>query len=479
MTSPRTLRQRRPRRHVRASAARVVLLGLIGLPVPQLAAYAAEPTPLDLCRSAFAGRQERLAAAFPPAMAGESLDDVFERIDVAAMRKAERAELEHMLPRLRRAVDLGHLPSRYLLATLSIAEGQVPLDGMLDEPARERLIEELARQTFALAEYHVAFRTKDEGFFPKDRFEPGFDAHAAAMKRWSFFRWMTLAGLHGLRSAWESLADFYALQIDQFDSTAEDRVRGYAWEHLRNLPVYDWEKSRTGTQWWESREQAAWRRLRDAEEQAEALALATHYEKSLFPHVLYDLEPEAICALAPQFADESVAARQIQEPVGPPPPIPEPKSLGPRPMPEAPEGIRVIANRLRPGRDVEYDAPIVLAEIAPGDEGFLERVICAVRDAPILQREGGTVSVNVVLERKDGERVTLCAFFPSFAVLHNRPLVPHGVPLRSGDVVNFSCRSFLGKALRGPSGGCAVDVDLWVSATHGTDEVGDESPPAP
>jgi hypothetical protein len=153
--------------------------------------------------------------------------------------------------------------------------------------------------------------------------------------------------------------------------------------------------------------------------------------------------------------------------------------LEPPPMPEAPKGIRVIANRLRPASDVEDDAPIVLAEIGTGDEGVLERVICALRDAPIFAQEGGRMSVGVVLRRQHGERVSLCAFYQSYAVTINRPLAPNGVPLRSGDVVDFSCRSFRGEQRRGPGDGCTVDVDLWIRAAHSREKSEREAPPAP
>jgi hypothetical protein len=454
--------------HALARVTRLSSLWLLVFLALPLASHAGDRTPLDLCRDAFTGQRERFEAKYG---APKSPGELLERLGIAGVLGLERAEKERSLELLRRAADLGHLPSRYHLATFSRGEGEAPLEGMLDPTAREQLIEELAEQTFPFAEEIMALRTNDEGFFPDDRFEPGFDAHAAAVKRWNYFRWMTRSALHGNRMAWESLAEFYALQIDEFESSPEDRVRGYAWEHLSHLPVHDWEKGSEAARWLErTGKQAAWQRLRGPDEQARAEALAAHYERSIFPHVLRDRDREAICAIEPQFADERIAARRIPDPVGPPPPPPPPPDPSarpppPPPMPTAPDAISVVSRQLRPDRDVEIEAPLTLAEIPPGQAGVLERVICAVRDAPIFQQQGGYLSVQVYLKRTWGNVdnfVTLCSFLPRGAWMNDRPLVPDGVALRGGEVVTFSCRSFDEKKGRVRGDGCAVDVDLWV-----------------
>ena len=444
-------------------------IALLALPLAALAADP-DPTPLELCRDAFTGEKERFEAPFPPGQAPRSPDEVLRKLDVATLLELEREENERSLALLRRAADLGHLPSRYHLATFSVREGQPAPGGMLDPGERERLIEELARLTFPYAEEIMAFRTKDEGFFPNDRFAPGFDAHAAALKRWNFFVWMTRSALHGNRMAWEHLAEFYAVQIENFESSPEDRVRGYAWEHLRSLPVYDWEKNPARERWVEERrKQRAWQRLRGPEEQARAEALAAHYEKSIFPHVLSDRSREAICAVEPQFEDASIAARRIADPVGPapePPPPSDPQAPR-RPVAKAPEGMNVVSRQIRLDRDVEPDQPLRLAEIAPEQAGLLGRVVCDVHAAPIFEREDGGLAVFVDVLHDGGRRERLCQLHPTGPQRVARPLGMRSVRLRGGEVVEFSCSSYDSKGrVRGE--GCAVDVELWIRVEGGS-----------
>lgn len=214
-----------------------------------------------------------------------------------------RKEVVRRLTRIQRAAAAGHLPSQYLHVTYFRGGEDIrpPIDGLLERngPESWSIMERLAEKGFALAQHEVGMRAKDAGFFPPIDVMGRFDEDAAARSRKVFFEWMTRSALQGNRSAWESLADFYALQIEKFEGSTEDRVQGYAWTHLRAIPS----RKSVAPEVWENNKAEAWARLRGTEEQEAAKALAARYEREVFPKLLKRDGPRGICRLEPQFAE--------------------------------------------------------------------------------------------------------------------------------------------------------------------------------
>ena len=178
------------------------------------------------------------------------------------------------------------------------------------------------------------------------------------------------------------------------------------------------------------------------------------------PHIIPDASNVRICKLEPQFASQDVTARRIEEPVGPPwSPLP-PKPLV---LPPVPDGIVVLTQRVEIAADVEYRRPdrLRVAEVPADRAGVLERTLCVIREAPILEQKGLLV-LNVDLERPNGKVVQLCAFSALQPVAINRPLGERAFALEGGEEITLACRSYRDRRNRGDGLGCAVDIHLWV-----------------
>ncbi len=114
-----------------------------------------------------------------------------------------------------------------------------------------------------------------------------------------------------------------------------------------------------------------------------------------------------------------------------------------------------VEREIRVAEDTELS--LRLLEIPPGQRGFLRNARCDVVDAPIYQ-QGGFLSIQVEVESPRGRK-------PIFSYLPREPGpfargFQDRLPLEGGEVITFSCRSFLDKQRRGPSGGCSVDLEL-------------------
>jgi hypothetical protein len=422
------------RRALRAAA---TLLPLLALP---LATEAAAGSALELCRQAFDPAAHRAA------------------------RTSGLGEFARQLRLLREGAALGHLPSQYHLAVYFSGESTSALAGVPDRAERDAILTRLAEATFPLAERAVAWRTKDEGFFG-DRWAKDFDAHAAAVKRWRFFTWMTRAALHGDRMAWEALANLYPYEIERYFGDADARVRGYAWAYLRSIPVYDFERGALGSVW-TNKERKAWARLEGADEQERARALAERYEREVFPKLIRDTSALAICSLEPQFARDVTSARQIPSPVGPPPNPPDPstpayKQVRLPPVPKAPDGITVVSGSFETEPSVEVGKYVPVATVPADRAGVIERAIVVVSDAPIFA-ERGSLALQLYLERPGDERQPLVSAAPRIPAVVDAQLAEKGIAARGGDTITFWCRSTTIDRKAAFDKGCTVAVHVWI-----------------
>lgn len=421
-------------------------------------------------------RALRTAAALAPllalplatnAEAGRALELCRQAFDPAAHAAAGTSgagEFARKLRLLREGAALGHLPSQYHLAVYFSGESTSTLAGVPDRAERDAILTRLADATFPLAERAVAWRSKDEGF-SGNRWAKGFDEHAAAVKRWRFFTWMTRAALHGDRMAWEALAEFYPYEIERYSGDADARVRGYVWAYLRSIPVDDVDRSALGSVW-AHKEREAWARLEGPEEQERARATAARYEREVFPKLIRDTSALAICSLEPQFARDVTAARRIPSPVGPPPNPPDPstpayKRVHLPPVPTAPDGVTVVSGSFETERSVEIGKYVPVAAVPAGRTGVIERAIVVVRDAPIFA-ERGRLSLQLYLERPGSKRQPLVGAEPRIPAVVDSQIAEQGILVSGGETITFWCRSTTIDRKAAFDKGCTVEVYVWI-----------------
>jgi TPR repeat protein len=192
-----------------------------------LGASADRHAALELCLQAFEPGESSRRQEIPPELVEEVDADpsrMWELLASPETQRLTRKSRVRELRLLRQASDLGHLPSRYLLATWfgqSTRDLDPPIEGLPDAEEQRKLLRELALAGFPLAEYAVAMEAKDEWFHPNRRV-PGWKEQAAA-KRAECLEWLTSSARQGHRSAWESLALFYPDHNNPFEASSAMR----------------------------------------------------------------------------------------------------------------------------------------------------------------------------------------------------------------------------------------------------------------
>ena len=131
-------------------------------------------------------------------------------------------------------------------------------------------------------------------------------------------------------------------------------------------------------------------------------------------------------------------------------------------------------------RDVEVDERLPIIKIPVGQEGFLDQASCIIRGAPIWD-EGGKISISASIKSPTGESRSFCSMysgkpFSFFAEFVDRPLKYGKYPLKGGETIDFSCRSFIPPSERVLGKGCTVDVDLWLRVRTNRTPPGEEIP---
>lgn len=263
--------------------------------------------PLEDCLEAFEVDEAERAKVMKQ-VEGLSFDETMELAATPENRAKHREMVIRRLELLSRASEAGHLPSRWLLITWSrIARDlEPPIDGYMPPPSSPewwRIIEEMAEADFRPARRPMIGRAKNCGFYPGREVMGNCSEAEAEEARKLFFEWSTKAALAGDSSSWEWLAMFYPHLIEKFESTPEDRVQAYAWTHLSEIPIYDFQHDPVSVEMSAKKRSEARERLRNDEERKAAKELAAEYERDIFPKRIQMEEGyDAMCRLDPQFA---------------------------------------------------------------------------------------------------------------------------------------------------------------------------------